>query len=326
MFEVAKRMYNAATKSNRDQYQITPDMINKYNAQNIYTSRKYGAFFDGEKMSGGLNYATAFDVDRDELIERSLKAVTESPQAISAINRLNDSVINTGLMLESTPDATILGISAEQKQEISNKIESRFNLWANSKECDAQGNNTLGQIERILFNNQLVKGDYFVILDYSDNFLLQNPLQIRVIQPNRVSTPNNTEQIEAAKRAGNTIVEGIEIDENGRNVAIYISFKDKDTGQMEWQRVEWFSEGGRQKVIHGNKQKFGDEVRGIPALANIAHELEKITDYSLLELMAAVANATIANVVVPSENSPATNPLPSNTFTPPSLIKKCNWV
>ena len=115
---------------------------------------------------------------------------------------------------------------------------------------------------------------------------------------------------------------GIEIDENGKSVAIYVKTTNKKTKRPEWKRIEFYNPiTGRQVVIHGNRQRFGDEVRGIPALANVAHELEKITDYSVLELMAAVANATIANVVTPSESAPATNPLPSNSFVPPNLQK-----
>jgi lambda family phage portal protein len=285
-----------------------------------YRARRYG--FNGEKQSGGLNYTTAHQVDRQGLIRRSIKAFEESTQARSAINRLNDSVINTGLMLESTPVAPILGITDEQKQEISNQIEARFNLWANDRRCDAAENNTLGQIERILFNNQLIKGDYFVVLDFSDDPGLFNPLQIKIINPDRVSTPTDQAQIKSAEERGNKIVSGIEIDDNGKSIAIYVKFKNKKTFKNEWKRIEVINQvTGRQVVIHGNKQRFGDEIRGIPVLAHIAHELEKVTDYGLLELMSAVANASIASVVKPSENAPATNPFTSNSFVPPNLQK-----
>jgi len=284
--------------------------------------QRQAALFNGEKQSGGMNYQTAHGVNRPALVQRSIKAYIESSQARSAINRLNDCVINTGLMLESTPEAAILGITTDEKREISDKIETRFNLWANKKSCDVTFNNTLGQIERILFNNQLVKGDYFAILEFSRDKNLINPLQVKVISPERVCNPQDAAMTKAAKTRGNVINAGIEIDEYGKFVAIYVKGKDKKSGQAKWKRIEFYNaKTGRQVVIHGNNQRFGDEVRGVPALAYIAHELEKITDYSILELMAAVANATIAAVVKPGQDAPATNPLPNNAFVPPNLVK-----
>ena len=224
-------------------------------------------------------------------------------------------------MLEATPDSTILKISDEARRAITNRIESRFNLWANNKTCDVTRNNTLGQIERILFNNQLVKGDYFAILEFSDDPTLINPLQIKIIAPERVCNPLDQKTIKAAENKGHVINSGIEIDENGKFVAIYVKNFDAKTKRRTWKRIEFYNPvTGRQVVVHGNQQRFGDEVRGIPALAYVAHELEKVTDYSLLELMAAVANATIAAIVKPSDNAPATNPFPANAFVPPSLI------
>ena len=93
-------------------------------------------------------------------------------------------------------------------------------------------------------------------------------------------------------------------------------------GNYEWKRFPKYGPiSGRVVLLHGKVQEFGTEPRGIPALAHVAHELEKITDYSLLELMAAVANATIAMVVEPGAGAPATNPFPGNSFVPPSLVQ-----
>ena len=308
----------------------------------------------GEKFSGGMNYQTSFGSGIYAMRQRSIRAYWESMQARGIINRLVDTVINTGLSLESTPQTSILGLSQEERKEISNKIEARFNLWGNSKNCDLSRENTLGQIERILYRNQLVKGDYFAALPFSEDPNLTNPLQIKIIKPELVSTPfDATVRNEIAKK-GNYIVDGVEFDKNDEEVAIYVRTRkpgiagahfdinssismygggyggynqgvfgyDGLPGNYEWVRFPKYGPvSGRVVLIHGKVQEFGNEPRGIPALAHVAHELEKITDYSLLELMAAVANATIAAVVEPGENAPATNPFPGNTFVPPSLTQ-----
>ena len=307
-----------------------------------------------------MNYETAWGSGIYTMRQRSIRAYWESMQARGIINRLVDTVINTGLSLESTPISSILGLSQEERKEISNIIEDRYNLWANSKDCDLAKENTLGQIERILYRNELVKGDYFAALPFANGKGLMNPLQIKIIKPELVSTPFDSEIRNAIIRRGNYIVDGVEFDKNDEEVAIYVRTRKPGTtgfadiygglyssggsqilyndgyggdgfgrgglsGYFKWERFpKYGSVSGRQVLIHGKVQEFGNEPRGIPALAHVAHELEKITDYSLLELMAAVANATIAAVVEPGENAPATNPFPGNTFVPPNLVQEAD--
>ncbi len=325
--------------SSKERLQSIHDEI----AQQLISGYRARQDFSGEKFSGGMNYVSAFGSGISAMRERSIRAYWESMQARGIINRLVDTVINTGLSLESTPVSSMLGLSQEERKEISNKIETRFNLWGSSKDCDLSKENTLGQIERILYRNQLVKGDYFAALPFSDNPGLTNPLQIKIIKPELVSTPFDATIINEIRAKGNYVVDGVEFSENDEEVAIhvrvrqpinksgyFVSYNTQNDmygnaglpGTFKWVRFPKYGPvSGRVVLIHGKVQEFGNEPRGIPALAHVAHELEKITDYSLLELMAAVANATIALVVEPGENAPATNPFPGNSFVPPSLVQ-----
>lgn len=281
--------------------------------------------FAGEKYAGGLNYKTAIDLNYDALRKRSIRAYEESSQARAAINRLNDSVINTGLSLQSAPITALLSVSQEVVQEKSTQIENRYKLWSNDKGCDMSRNNTLGQMERICFNNQLVKGDYFAYLHLSLDPLLINPLQVKLISPERVCTPWGTPHIEAAKRRGNVIIDGIEIDQDGVENFYYVKTVKPGSHTPEYiQMPRVGPDTGRIVMIHGVRQRFGDEPRGVPILAHIAHELEKITDYSILELQAAVANAAVAMVITPSENAPASNPFPISSFVPAGMDAQGN--
>ena len=117
----------------------------------------------------------------------------------------------------STPEASLLGLSQDERKEISNKIEARHSLWANSKNCDLSRENTLGQIERILYRNQTVKGDYFAALPFSDDPTLINPLQIKIIKPELVSTPFDAISRMEIQQRGNYIVDGVEFDQIGRH-------------------------------------------------------------------------------------------------------------
>jgi len=290
-------------------------------AQKISSAYTQRRSFTGEKFDGGMNYDTAFDLDHHSMKLKSMRAYAESMQARAIIKRLCDTVINTGLSLESTPEASIIGLSQEDRKVISNKIEAKFNLWGKSKQCDVSRENNLGQIERVEFKNQLIKGDYFAALVFNDGSELINPLQIKIINPDIVSTPFDAKLKQEVENRGNIIINGIEIDENDQEVAFFVRSRKPGKFNNSWVRMPKYGPvSGRLVVAHGKTQDFGTEFRGVPALAHVAHELEKITDYSLLELMAAVANATVAAVIEPGENAPATNPMSTNSFVPPSLV------
>lgn len=285
---------------------------------NVYRERQS---FGGEKYDGALNYQTAYKLNYPALRLRSARAYDESPQAKAAINRLNEHIINTGLTLQSIPVANLLGISDEAAEEVSDRIEQRYSLWSESKNCDMSYNNTLGQIERIQFNNQLVKGDYFAYLHLSDDPRLINPLQIKIITPERVTTPFGTDLIRQAEARGNEIIDGVEISPTGEEVNYYVLTKRKGKRPEFAVFPRLGPDTGRIVTIHGNRQRFGDEVRGVPVLAHMAHELEKITDYSILEIASAIANASVAQVVEsPESGGPSLNPYPPNMFIPPSLL------
>ena len=66
-------------------------------AQQIVSGYRARQNFSGEKMSGGMNYNTAFGLDTPAMRQRSIRAYWESMQARGIINRLVDTVINTGL-------------------------------------------------------------------------------------------------------------------------------------------------------------------------------------------------------------------------------------
>jgi len=66
-------------------------------AQQLISGYRARQNFSGEKMSGGMNYNTAFGLDTPAMRQRSIRAYWESMQARGIINRLVDTVINTGL-------------------------------------------------------------------------------------------------------------------------------------------------------------------------------------------------------------------------------------
>lgn len=267
---------------------------------------KSGHVFDGSKFSGSLLYPSNWSFDGETLRQRSRIAYWDSTQARSLISRLCDNVIGTGLGLESSPIWPLIGggLTDEQKHEFARDIELRFHLWANSKESDAAGKMSFYELQDFEFRNRLRDGETISILRYSGDAARMSPLSIQFILPDDVTTPSDSGRKQAAEAIGNRIVDGIEIESTGREVALYVA----DQNGKNHNRIP-VNGTSRRFVLHPIISDTLGAVRGMPLLAPLIHELQKITDYTVAEIEAAVINAVLAVWVEPGPDAPASRAL-----------------
>lgn len=270
---------------------------------NWRSGTKSGSIFNGSKVSGRKAYPSAFDLDNDALRDAVRASYWDSTQARAIVGRLVDNVIGSGLYLEHQPDWSVIGASIPEadRDELSRNIERRFHLWAQSKEADAAGAQSLYELQAFEFLNRLRDGETFLVLRYSGDAKRMNPVSVQFIDPAQVCTPWDKLHLEAAKASGARIQDGIEIDANGREVAIHV--RDIDTNKFT--RVPVFGTSGRRFVLHPRNFDTMGAVRGVSILGPVIHELRKIADYSVAELEAAVVNAVLAVWVKPSEKQNA---------------------
>jgi lambda family phage portal protein len=275
---------------------------------NWRSGTKPGVMFDGSKFSGSLIYPSKFDLDHEALRDRSRIAYWESSQARAIIGRLVDNVVGTGLALESRPVWALIGdqgMTEEQRHQRARDIEQRFDLWASSHEPDAAGKMTLYELQAFEFLNRLRDGETFPIMRYSGDAKRMSPLSIQFLLPEQVQDPMDRTHDLAAKTAGRRIVDGIEIDAMGRELAIYTP---KDDGTRASTRIP--VEGStRRFVLHPIIADTMGAIRGTPLLAPLVHELQKITDYTVAEIEAAVINAVLAVWVKPGPDAAASRAL-----------------
>lgn len=262
----------------------------------------------GQKIGGSLNYPALWDFDFPSLRARSRVAYWESLQAKSLIGRLRDNAINSGLFLESNPVWSLIdpknAMNEEARQAWIQNVETRYGLWADSKDPDAAGERTFYQLQDFIFLNRLRDGEVFLVLRYSGDTRKQNPLEIQFLDPDQIQDPFDGAMVTAVKARGNRMKEGIEIDSAGREVAYFVT--DKETG-----KVTRIPKRGNKRlfVIHSALKEGIGQVRGMPVLAMLVHELQKITDFQVAELEAAVINAVIAAWIKPSDKKPASRAL-----------------
>lgn len=275
---------------------------------NWRSGTKSGHVFDGSKFKGSLIYPSKWELDTEALRERSRIAYWDSTQARAIIGRLVDNVVGTGLALESRPVWQLIGDSGmtdEEKHAMAREIELRFDLWASSHEPDASGRMTLYELQAFEFLNRLRDGETFNVLRYSGDAARMSPISIQSILPEQVATPNDRAIQDAAKTSGRRIVDGVEIDASNRELAIYTANDDTRT----FTRVPVSGSSGRRFLLHPINADTLGAVRGTPILAPIIHELQKITDYTVAEIEAAVINAVLAVWVKPGPDAPASRAL-----------------
>ena len=153
--------------------------------------------------------------NRKKLVERSRDLYMGVSVATGALKTINTNVIGAGLKLKSSINNEIIGISEEEAENMENKIENEFNLWATDK-IDNLGTMNFYQIQELVFLTVLLNGECFIKLNYFETPKQPYSLKLEILEPDRVYTPNNL-------LSDKSVVEGVKMDKNGRIEGYYIS-------------------------------------------------------------------------------------------------------
>lgn len=254
------------------------------------------------------HFSATSDIDRNlaTLRNRAADLVMNSPIGAAAVNVETTNVVGAGLRLFPRLNSSVLGVTPEYAREWSRRVKLEFELWANNAfACDYLRRNNFYELQNISFGSYLADGDNFVLFKRR----LPTPdcpysLRIQLIDAQRVSNPvlnggalsySNVEM----KRLGsnNRIVNGIEVDKDGVQVAIWISNRIWNepttmTPELTWQRVRWY---GRDthclNVLHICHDTRPDMNRGVPLLAPVIETLKQISRYGDAELSSAIVKS-----------------------------------
>ena len=267
------------------------------------TRRALKGFFPN---SGSANE----DINRNNrtLRQRSRLLYMSSPIATSAINTNRTKVVGTGLSLKSVVDRDVLKLTPEAAKEWQRRTELEFRMWAENRfHCDALGLNNFTALQQLALKSWLVSGDVFVLLKRKEPDTM-NPysLRLHVVEADRVSTPaefNGGLSVSGVVEgkvlndrpgAGNLIYDGVEVDNQGRVVAYYVSnrypFEYKPMPEdMKWDRILAVGEKtGLPNVLHIMDSERPDQYRGVSYLAQVIEPLLQLRRYTESELMAAM--------------------------------------
>ena len=262
--------------------------------------------FTGATIPGTMSMPRPWSLDYYALRERSWQAYTENELASGFIDRLRHFTVNVGLKLQYEQSDLFPMLSDEDAET----IEKDFGLYASSNIASLTGDRDLHALADQAYLNMLVGGDLLVVLHVRDG-----EIKVQHIDGRYLVTPFDRGQQLAAARQRNTIVNGIEFDKYGREVAYHVrednSFAAGLSGAdpFKIERIPAYGPSGRRIAFRPfrDNQRIGMS-RGKPILTPVLQNLEIVRRYKLAELLAAEVNAKLVASVEHDERSFGNNP------------------
>lgn len=263
------------------------------------TSATWAKHYRAESLSPKSD----IEENRKLLRERARDLAMNAPLAAAAISSTRTSCIGTGLVPKPKIDYEFLGISREEATRLQQMIKKEFAVWAESTLCDTCDLNNFYELQQIAFNDWLKNGEAFALLTYGEKLdYMPYQLKIKLVSADRISSPNSTDGdydgFDKKAENGNTIMNGVEIDSDGKVTAYYIcsNFPGEYSGKIpKWARVEKRGKKtGNPNILHIFNADRAEQYRGVPFLAPVIAALKQLTRYTEAEIMAAVINSMFA--------------------------------
>lgn len=263
----------------------------------------YGASRTKANVRGWNSYSGSAKEDIEDnldlLRQRSRDAYMGIPSATAALKTLRTNVIAGGLMPSPQIDGDYLKLSDERVEELQAQILREFSLWADSTACDADRVDDFYGLQQLAFLSSLMNGDAFATLTLKQRPQQPYDLRVRLIEADRVCSPNYRDRMTPGKVLGReveSIIQGVETDEDGEIIAYWIANKHPRSyttlKTQDWKRVEVYGKKtGMRQVLHIMQRERAGQRRGVPILAPVLETLKQLERYAEAETTAALLGA-----------------------------------
>lgn len=270
--------------------------------------------------SGRWSSATPRSADADTVRAlprqrgESRELARTNPIAAGAIRTNLDRVVGTGLVPVFEPDRAILGWSEDQAAEWKATASREFSLWADSKECTLDGQQTFYERQALVLGSRLESGDCFTLLpDAAPTSSQPYRLRLQLIEADRVGNP-------LGRMSDPTIVAGVRVDaSSGAPSAYHVYHRHPGSAAALADRLagRWVTAigpSGRRRILHHYRPTRPEQTRGIPYLAPVIQAIKDLGRYTEAEITAAVLSAFYTVFI---ESEAGTSPAPVFGADPP---------
>jgi hypothetical protein len=300
-------------------FKKTEEKSSETNSMVYHTDVSYGHTYpiiekkwDGEKTLGELGNVVRNIPDFQKLRLRSYDAYATIDTVKIIASKFFYWTIGSGLKLQVEPNRNVLeseGIvnDASVYANFQKNVESRFMVYANSKETDYLKEKNLHELALDAYQGEFLGGDVLVIVRFNDN----GP-NIQLISGEHVCNPGlDGNYYSDAEKKGNYIENGIEINKMGAHVAYFVRLKKKDKGIEQYERIpaKGAKTGKRLAWLISKNKISPDHLRGVPAMAQSLEKINKLDRYVEAAVTNAEQGAKIVYSIEHEEFSTGENPL-----------------
>lgn len=180
--------------------------------------------------------------------------------------------------------------------------------WENwSRFADLSSRQSWGTLQGVIARTLFLDGEIFILLTNGPSGLPR----VQLIEGHRVRTPPNMTE-------GKGIIDGVEIDGNGRPIAYHIAKDD----------VPYSTEFVRQPadfVVHVFEPGRASQYRGLPMLYPVLNQLHDLDDLEVLEMQAAKEQAKTTKVIKTKEGELSDEELIRGTATGSDGVQRTDY-
>jgi capsid protein len=254
-------------------------------------------YFSGEKFAGGWGKERNYEyVDLYKMQKRSRDLFRSNAFAETILGRLDTSVINSGLWLESKPIYNELSNyfeGSEEDLEIwAENVETLFSLWGDQKELvDLKLEKTFAGLQKEVYRAANLSGDVLIVENIGPDQLPR----LQLIDGVYVRTP--AQFVNGINERRNKVCDGIELDKQNRHLGYYVHYSSQSNQiSTEFSFIPAYGKKSKRRVawLYGNGSKTVNDVRSMPILGTILQNLNEIDKYLDSEQRAALLNSMIA--------------------------------
>lgn len=257
----------------------------------------WGIDYDGEQDPGQMGGLYVYDVDYYTMAKRAYTLVTINEFAKTGITRLTQFAVATGLKCYPEPAKDFLKrvCKVELTDDFAKNIQVRWSLFEQDKNISITKDQNLHSLANTVYTHAKIAGDVLVVKRVVDGFLEYQIINGLAVKSSLSSAQN-----------GNKIIDGVEIDKEGKHIAYYVMPKDNSS-----EPVRIPARDGKNRLlawlVYNNKKRING-VRGYSEYGAIMQKLHKIGEYANAEVIAANTNAKIALKIEQSKESTGANP------------------
>lgn len=228
-------------------------------------------------LKSNLSPDSALEEDREEMCERVDSAVKNYELATNHVEGRITRVVGWGMTVE--PEVGFAeaddGEPTAEQAELNRSLRTNWEIVA---ERIGKNGEELWQIQQKLQGDWELRGEWFLLIGDEYDPLSPVTLKVEVIDPDRVSTPDD-------KAGDKSVRMGIKVDGSGKPIGCYIRTShpgDTLDVKYKWDYEPFVLPNGLPRVIHHHDWKRG--VRGKPRMQVAVKRLKNSEEYDEAEL------------------------------------------